>query len=91
MGWRLVGRCLLGSVSIWSFYLLVTAAVLLTWLLIISNAHFVKGVRTMQRALHIKTTVQPGGKVEFASPELEAGQTVDVVVLHESRVNGRSI
>ena len=45
----------------------------------------------MQKALHIKTTVQPGGKVEFASPELEAGQTVDVVVLHESRVNGRSI
>ena len=35
----------------------------------------------MQKALHIKTTVQPGGKVEFASPELEAGQTVDVVVL----------
>ena len=30
-------------------------------------------------------------KVEFASPGLEAGQTVDVVVLHESRVTGRSI
>ena len=45
----------------------------------------------MQKSLHIKTTVQPGGKVEFASPELEAGQTVDVVVLHESKVNGRSI
>ena len=24
MGWRLVGRCLVGSVSIWPFYLLVT-------------------------------------------------------------------
>ena len=34
----------------------------------------------MQKALHIRTTVQLGGKVEFASPELEAGQTVDVVV-----------
>ena len=34
----------------------------------------------MQRVLHMKTTVQPGGKVEFASPELEAGQTLDVVV-----------
>ena len=45
----------------------------------------------MQKALHVKTTVQPGGKVEFASPELEAGQTVDVVVLHESVVKGRSI
>ena len=45
----------------------------------------------MQKALHVRTTVQPGGKVEFASPELEAGQTVDVVVLHESNAKGRSI
>ncbi len=45
----------------------------------------------MQKALHIRTTVLPGGKVEVASPELEAGQTVDVVVLHESGVKGRSI
>ena len=45
----------------------------------------------MQKALHIRTTVQPGGKVEIASPELEAGQTVDVVVLHESSVKGRSV
>ena len=34
----------------------------------------------MQNALHFRTTVQPGGRVEFASPHLEAGQTVDVVV-----------
>ena len=27
----------------------------------------------MQKVLHMKTTVQPGGKVEFVSPELEAG------------------
>ena len=33
----------------------------------------------MQKALHTRTTVQPGGKVEFASPELEAGQTVDIL------------
>ena len=45
----------------------------------------------MQKALHIRATVQPGGKVEFVSPELEAGQTVDVVVLHESGVKGRSV
>ena len=45
----------------------------------------------MQRALHVRTMVQPGGKVEFVSPELETGQTVDVVVLHESSVKGRSI
>ena len=29
----------------------------------------------MQKALHIRTTVQPGGKVEFASPE--AGRRAD--------------
>ena len=45
----------------------------------------------MRKALHIRTTVQPGGKVEVASPELEAGQTVDVVALRESNVKGRSI
>ena len=45
----------------------------------------------MQKVLHMKATVQPGGKVEFASPELEAGQTVDVVVLHETNAKGRSI
>ena len=45
----------------------------------------------MQKALRIRTTVLPGGKVEFASPELEAGQTVDVVVLHDSSMEGRSI
>ena len=45
----------------------------------------------MQKVLHQKVTVLPGGKVEFASPELEAGQTVDVVVLHESRGEGRAV
>ena len=45
----------------------------------------------MQKALHVRTTVQPGGKVEIISPDLEAGQTVDVVVLHESTAKGRSI
>lgn len=27
MGWRLVGRCLFGSVSVWPFYLLVTVTI----------------------------------------------------------------
>ena len=45
----------------------------------------------MQKTLHIRKTVQPGGKIEIVSPELEAGQTVDVVVLHESGRKGRSI
>ncbi len=34
----------------------------------------------MQKSLPITTTVQPGDRVEFASPELEAGQTMDIVV-----------
>ena len=45
----------------------------------------------MQKALHIRTTVQPGGKVEIASPELEAGQSVDVVVTHTSSTERRSV
>lgn len=45
----------------------------------------------MQKVLHQKAIVQPGGKVEFSSPELEVGQTVDAVVLHESSEQGRSI
>ena len=28
----------------------------------------------MQKVLHVRATVQPGGKVEIVSPELEAGQ-----------------
>ena len=45
----------------------------------------------MQKALHIRTTVQPGCKVEVASPELEAGQTVDVVVTRSSSTERRSV
>ena len=45
----------------------------------------------MLKTLHIRTTVLPGGRVEFVSPELESGQTVEVVVTHESNVKGRSI
>jgi len=45
----------------------------------------------MQKTLHIRTTVLPGGKVEFISPELEAGQTVDVVVLHGDTEKGRPV
>ena len=43
----------------------------------------------MQKALHVRATVQPGGRVEIVSPELEAGQTVDVVV-RSSPVERRS-
>ena len=44
MGWRLVGRCLLGSVSIWPFYLLVAVTILLTWLLVIPSDTPLTGV-----------------------------------------------
>ena len=37
MDWRLVGRCLLGSVSIPPFYVLVVATVLFTWLLVLPS------------------------------------------------------
>ncbi|MYC31522.1 MAG: hypothetical protein F4X65_15770 [Chloroflexi bacterium] len=37
MGLPLVMRCMLGSVSIWPFYLLVTVTIVLTWLLIIPS------------------------------------------------------
>ena len=34
----------------------------------------------MQRALHLRTTVQPGSKIEIVSQELPVGEDVDVVV-----------
>ena len=45
----------------------------------------------MQKVVHQKTTALPGGKVEIICPELQAGQTVDVVVRYESDKRGRSI
>ena len=45
----------------------------------------------MQRVLHQEVTVKPGGKVEVVSSELEVGQMVDVMVLHEPSLQGRSI
>ena len=44
----------------------------------------------MQKTLHIRKTVLPGGKIEIVSPELEVGQTVDVVVLPSSPAERRS-
>jgi hypothetical protein len=35
----------------------------------------------MQAALHLKTTVLPGGKIEIVDQELPAGESVDVIVL----------
>ena len=45
----------------------------------------------MQKALHIRTTVLSGGKAAIASPKLEAGQSVDVVVTRSSSTERRSV
>ena len=39
-----------------------------------------KGDDDMQKALHIRTTVLPGGKIEIVDRELPVGEYVDVVV-----------
>ena len=44
----------------------------------------------MHKALHIRATVQPGGKVEIVSPELEAGENVDVVISSVPTPSARS-
>lgn len=46
---------------------------------------------TMQKTLQIRTTVQPGGKVEIVSPELVAGQNVDVVISPVPTPSARSV
>lgn len=38
----------------------------------------------MTNALHIKTTVQPGGKIEIIAPELPEGEQVNVFVVVEA-------
>ena len=45
----------------------------------------------MQKALHIRTTVQPGGKVEIVDHELTEGESVDVVISPSPEPTGRSI
>lgn len=44
----------------------------------------------MQKAFHIRTTVQPGGKVEIVSQELPVGEDVDVIVSPASPSERRS-
>ena len=38
----------------------------------------------MQKVLHLKTTVLPGGKIEIVDKELPVGESVNVVVTHSS-------
>ncbi len=45
----------------------------------------------MQKALHIRTTVQPGGRIVIEDQELQAGENVDVVVSRPSASERRSI
>ncbi len=44
----------------------------------------------MQKALHLKTTVLPGGKIEVVDRELRVGESVDVVVLRSATSPQRS-
>ena len=44
----------------------------------------------MQKALHITTTVLPGGRIEIVDQKLPVGESVDVVVLHSSGYVQRS-
>ena len=44
----------------------------------------------MQKVLHLKTTVMPGGKIEIVDRELPVGESVDVVVSHSPEPARRS-
>ena len=44
----------------------------------------------MERALHIRTKVMPGGKVEIVDQELTEGENVDVVISPSPAPTGRS-
>ncbi len=44
----------------------------------------------MQKALHITTTVWPGGRIEIVDQKLPVGESVSIVVLHSSVPEQRS-
>ena len=44
----------------------------------------------MQKVLHLKTTVLPGGKIEIVDKELPVGEAVNVTVTHSSPSSQRS-
>ena len=44
----------------------------------------------MQKALHVRTTVLPGGKVEIVDQNLPVGEDVDVVVTQSPASEWRS-
>ena len=45
----------------------------------------------MQKALHVRTKVLPGGKIEIIDQELPVGEDVDVVVTHSPSNERRSV
>lgn len=45
----------------------------------------------MEKALHIRTTVQSGGRIEIVDQDLTVGEAVDVVVSPASSTARRSI
>ena len=44
----------------------------------------------MQKVLHLKTTVLPGGRIEIVDKELPVGKSVNVVVTHSSTSSQQS-
>ena len=44
----------------------------------------------MQKVLHLKTKVLPGGKIEIVDKELPVGESVNVTVTHSSTSSQRS-
>ncbi len=44
----------------------------------------------MQKTLHLKTTVLPGGRIEIVDQDLSEGETVDVVVTPSAAAARRS-
>ena len=44
----------------------------------------------MQKAIHVTTTVLPGGRIEIVDKKLPVGESVNVVVLRSTRAEQRS-
>lgn len=53
-------------------------------------AHLGEDTLAMQKELHLKTTVLPGGRIEIVDQELPVGESVDVIVRHAPELPRRS-
>ena len=45
----------------------------------------------MQKALYLKATVLPEGKIEIKDTGLKEGESVDVIVMQSEKKSGRSV